>query len=68
MAFVHLEAREDLTDLTPAITGGDIIRELGVSPGPEVGEAMAALGERRLIDGPASATEELDWLRGRGVG
>lgn len=68
MAFADLGAREDLTDLTPAITGGDIIRELGVSPGPAVGEAMAALGERRLTDGPASATEELDWLRGRGVG
>ncbi len=66
-AFIDLAAREDLTDLSPAITGGDIIRALGVAPGPAVGEAMSALGERRLTDGPASASEELDWLRERGV-
>ena len=65
-AVEELAAAEDLSDLTPAVTGGRIIAELGMEPGPAVGAAMAALTERRIIEGPLTAEAELDWLRGRG--
>ena len=60
-----LADREDLSDLSPAATGGDLIAGLELEPGPAVGQAMAALRERRLDDGPATVAEELDWLRRR---
>ena len=60
-----LADREDLSDLSPAATGGDLIAGLELEPGPTVGQAMAALRERRLDDGPATVAEELDWLRRR---
>ncbi len=61
--FDQLDRAEDLSDLEPALSGGAIIERLGLAPGPEVGALVAQLRDRRLNHGPATADEELEWLR-----
>jgi poly(A) polymerase len=45
---------EDLADLTSPLSGGDIMRLLGVEPGPIVGEATNFLRQLRIEHGPLS--------------
>jgi tRNA nucleotidyltransferase (CCA-adding enzyme) len=40
-----------------AIDGNDVMRELGITPGPEVGRILSALFER-VLDEPALNTRE----------
>jgi poly(A) polymerase len=60
--FAALSAREDLTDLSPPLSGADVMRHLGLDPGPEVGAAIAALRHRRLVHGPLDRAAALAWL------
>jgi poly(A) polymerase len=62
-AFTTLDAAEDLTSFDPVSTGDEIMTAFGLEPGPQVGEALKALRERRLRAGPTSANEELAYLR-----
>jgi poly(A) polymerase len=60
----------DLADLTLPLDGRDVMRLLGLAPGPEVGRALDAVAEWRYRDGPldaATARERLlAWAAGSG--
>lgn len=60
--FAELDAGEDLSDLTPVLTGDDIMGLLGIEPGPEVGAAMSVLQQRRLEEGPLDRVGEVAHL------
>jgi poly(A) polymerase len=69
-AYDELEARiaelaeqEELAALRPDLDGADIMRILGVAPGPVVGEAYRHLLELRLDEGPLGADEAEARLR-----
>jgi poly(A) polymerase len=55
--IVELRKKEELDALRPPIDGNDVIRHLGLKPGPQVGEAMRLLLEHRIEDGPYDAEE-----------
>jgi poly(A) polymerase len=67
-----LAEQEAMAAVRPDLDGGDVMRLLGVPPGPVVGEALRHLLELRLEHGPLGperATEELlAWAREREVG
>jgi poly(A) polymerase len=67
--IVELRKQEKLDSLRPPIDGNDVMKHLGLKPGPEVGEAMRLLLEHRIEDGPYDpdeAYEILDrWWAGR---
>ena len=69
--ITDLAAREDLARVRPDLDGNEIMDLLGISAGPEVGEAWNHLKELRLDRGPLSreeATAELlVWWRARGA-
>ena len=69
--ITDLAAREDLARVRPDLDGNEIMDLLGISAGPEVGEAWNHLKELRLDRGPLSreeATAELlAWWRARGA-
>ncbi len=60
--FAELDASEDLSDLTPELTGDDIMALLGIDPGPEVGAALSVLQQRRFEDGPLDRDGEIAHL------
>lgn len=69
-AYDDLEARiaalaeeEELAAIRPDLDGEAIMRILGLTPGPEVGEAYRFLLEARLEDGPLGADEAERRLR-----
>ncbi|MEU5851715.1 CCA tRNA nucleotidyltransferase [Saccharopolyspora shandongensis] len=67
----RIAAAEDLAKVRPDLDGNEIIRLLGVEPGPIVGQAWKHLKELRLDRGPMShdeAVEELlNWAREQGI-
>ncbi|WP_093261118.1 CCA tRNA nucleotidyltransferase [Saccharopolyspora shandongensis] len=67
----RIAAAEDLAKVRPDLDGNEIIRLLGVEPGPVVGQAWKHLKELRLDRGPMShdeAVEELlNWAREQGI-
>jgi len=66
-----LEEQEDLERLRPDLDGNRIMTELGIGPGPLVGEAYRYLLELRMEHGPLGeerAIEELQrWAREQGI-
>ena len=62
-AIDALGSTEDLDDQSLPVDGGDIMRELGVPSGPEVGAALAELREHRFRVGPLSRAAALEHLR-----
>ncbi len=66
-----LAEREELASIRPDLDGNQIMRILGISPGPPVGDAYAHLLELRLEHGPLGperATQELlDWAAAEGL-
>ncbi|MBJ7400828.1 CCA tRNA nucleotidyltransferase [Mycolicibacterium sp.] len=68
--IAELSAKEDLARVRPDLDGNEIMELLGISGGPQVGEAWNYLKELRLDRGPMSreeATAELfAWWRARG--
>ncbi|WP_439098987.1 CCA tRNA nucleotidyltransferase [Corynebacterium heidelbergense] len=61
--IAQLREQEDLAAVRPDLDGNEIMRELGVRPGPVVGEAWAYLKELRLDRGPLGREEALAELR-----
>lgn len=53
----------DLPDLSLPVDGGDVMRELGLSPGPRVGTVLATLREARLDGGPLDRVTALRLAR-----
>lgn len=70
--IAELAAKEELSKLRPALDGTEIMKHLGIPPGPTVGEAVDFLMEIRLDEGeidPKEALRRLDeWWAGRGAG
>jgi poly(A) polymerase len=50
--IIELRQTEELDALRPPIDGNDVMRHLGLEPGPVIGEAMTMLMEHRLDHGP----------------
>ncbi len=59
MISAELRTREDLDDLGPGVSGGDLVDELGLAPGPTIGQLLQALTAHRLDHGPSSRQESL---------
>jgi poly(A) polymerase len=55
--IVALRQQEELDALRPPINGNDVMRHLGIAPGPEVGAAMKMLLEHRIEHGPYEPAE-----------
>ena len=69
--IAELREQEELEKIRPELDGNDIMRILGVKPGPVVGEAYAHMLELRINEGvlgPERATAELlRWARSAGI-
>jgi poly(A) polymerase len=67
----RLSEAEELSRLRPPVDGNEIMEHLGISPGPQVGEIMDILLEKRINDGPYSKEEALaiatEWARDRSI-
>ena len=55
--IAELSAKEELAALRSPIDGHDVMGYLGIEPGPQVGEIMKILLEKRIDDGPYSPKE-----------
>ncbi|MDP9334772.1 MAG: HDIG domain-containing protein, partial [Actinomycetota bacterium] len=69
--IAELREREELAKIRPALDGNQVMRFLGVRPGPVVGEALDFLLELRLEEGAMSEDEAsarlAAWARQRGL-
>ena len=55
--IAELEKQEELAAIRPDLSGEEIMEILGISPGPEVGQAYRFLMELRLDEGPLGLEE-----------
>jgi poly(A) polymerase len=55
--IVELRAQEELAAIRPDLDGNEVMAQLGVRPGPIVGEALDFLLELRLDEGPLGKDE-----------
>ncbi|GAA0507860.1 CCA tRNA nucleotidyltransferase [Saccharopolyspora subtropica] len=69
--IARIAAEEDLAKVRPDLDGNEIMRLLGVDPGPVVGRAWKHLKELRLDRGPLSHDEAVAelfrWAREEGI-
>lgn len=69
--IADLSEREELAKLRAPIDGHEVMAYLGMDPGPQVGEIMGILLEKRIDDGPYTATEGFEvareWAMERGM-
>ena len=61
--IVVLAEQEEIDKLRAPIDGHQVIRYLGIEPGPVVGQVMDLLLERRIEDGPYSELEAYAMVR-----
>jgi poly(A) polymerase len=57
MQIARLREQEELDALRPDLDGNQVMEQLGLAPGPQVGEAMRFLLELRLEEGPLGEDE-----------
>ncbi|MDQ3406037.1 MAG: CCA tRNA nucleotidyltransferase [Actinomycetota bacterium] len=69
--IARIAAEEDLARVRPDLDGNEIMRVLGLPPGPLVGKAWTFLKELRLDNGPMdyddAVTALVTWARGQGI-
>ncbi|MFL6143896.1 MAG: CCA tRNA nucleotidyltransferase [Labedaea sp.] len=69
--IARIAAEEDLARVRPDLDGNEIMKLLGIAPGPLVGQAWQHLKELRLDRGPLdhdeAAAELLRWAAERGI-
>lgn len=67
----ELSAREELAKLRAPIDGHQVMTYLSIDPGPQVGEIMRLLLEKRIDDGPYSEKDAYlmvrEWAQGQGL-
>jgi poly(A) polymerase len=61
--IAYLSEQEELASLRAPIDGNDVMTYLGMEPGPQVGEIMSMLLEKRIEDGPYPAVEAYELTR-----
>ena len=61
--IVEVSEKEEISKMRPPISGDEVMRELGIDPGPLVGKIMEALYEQRINEGLVSKEEALDLAR-----
>ncbi|OLR91045.1 CCA tRNA nucleotidyltransferase [Actinokineospora bangkokensis] len=70
--IARLAAEEDLARVRPDLDGNEIMRLLGLPPGPQVGKAWRFLKELRLDRGPMEHDEAVaalrEWAAEQGLG
>jgi poly(A) polymerase len=70
--IARLAEEENLNALRPPIDGAQVMKHLGIPPGPLVGEALAHLFELRMEHGPIPEDEALElldaWAQERDLG
>jgi poly(A) polymerase len=69
--ITRLAAEEDLKRVRPDLDGNEIMKLLGLPPGPQIGKAWTFLKELRLDRGPLdhdeAVAELLAWAREQGI-
>ncbi len=60
--IIELRAREELDAMRPDLDGLQVMDQLGLEPGPDVGRALAFLLDLRIEEGPLGETEARDRL------
>ena len=55
--IAELEAEEELKAIRPDLDGQQVMDHLGIGPGREIGQALDALLEMRLDEGPLGEEE-----------
>ena len=69
--IVTLREQEELDRIRPELDGKQVMRFLGVEPGPVVGKALSYLLELRLEEGEIGETEAYkrlaEWAREQGI-
>ena len=69
--IARLAEQEELASIRPALDGNQVMKFLGVAPGPVVGEALSYLLDLRLDEGPLAEPDAFarlaDWARARGI-
>jgi poly(A) polymerase len=69
--IAELAAREELASIRPDLDGHEVMRILGIGPGPLVGQALEHLRDLRLEHGPLgqerAAQELLAWAADEGL-
>jgi poly(A) polymerase len=67
--IVDLREQEELDAIRPDLDGAQVMDELGLPPGRDVGRALAFLLELRMEEGPLGEMEArqrlADWWRGQ---
>jgi hypothetical protein len=63
----YFERAEEMIRPTPLLSGNDLIRRFGLSPGPQIGELLDALRESQAA-GEVNSTEDAIALIERGLG
>ncbi|MDQ3538872.1 MAG: CCA tRNA nucleotidyltransferase [Actinomycetota bacterium] len=70
--IARLQAEEELARIRPQLDGRQIMRHLGLPPGPDIGKARQMLLEARLDSGPMTDQQAYDlldaWARERDLG
>jgi len=61
--IAELAEQEELAKLRAPINGNDVMKFLGIAPGPHIGEIMDILLEKRIDDGPYSEEEAYEIVR-----
>jgi poly(A) polymerase len=62
--IVELRQQEELDAMRPDLDGAQVMDELGIGPGRDVGRALAFLLELRLEEGPLGEEEARKRLAG----
>ena len=61
--IAELSAREEIAKLRPPVNGNDVMQYLGIEPGPQVGDIMTMLLEKRIEDGEYTVDAAMSIVR-----
>ena len=69
--IAELSQKEEISRLRPPIDGHQVMAYLGIGPGPNIGDIMELMLERRIDEGPYAAADAYamvrEWAMARGI-
>ena len=69
--IAELSQKEEISRLRPPIDGHQVMAYLGIGPGPNIGDIMELMLERRIDEGPYGAPDAYamvrEWAMARGI-